>query len=168
MRGPTSALILVAVAASAAALCGCSPRAEDTAPSGPAPATGPVTEIPAESDDAGTGVVPLAEYPVDRASDRMRDEHIARIEDHAVIDQRTIRIAGMTGTARCFGVRPVVDETDNEVRLALVAGTLPGTDGPCTEEARFAAVDVPLSRDLGDRKIVLLDELEPGELTRNR
>ncbi|MBI9000785.1 hypothetical protein M0E87_04625 [Corynebacterium sp. CCM 9185] len=160
-------LILASVAV-VAMLAGCSPQGADTDPARPASSTASTAELPDEGDDAGTGVVPLAEYPVDRASDRMRDEHIARIEDHAVIDQRTIRIAGMTGTARCFGVRPVVDETDNEVRLALVAGTLPGTDGPCTEEARFAAVDVPLSRDLGDREIVLLDELEPGELTRNR
>ena len=167
MRGPTSALILVAVAASAAALCGCSPRAEDTAPSGPAPSTGPVTELPTEDDAPGTGEVSIAEYPVDSAADGMHDENVARIEDHAVIDQRTIRIAGMTGTTRCFGVRPVVQETDTEVRLALVAGTLPGTDGPCTLEARLAAVDAPLARDLGDRTIVLLDELDPGELTRN-
>ncbi|MBV7293997.1 hypothetical protein [Corynebacterium sp. TAE3-ERU16] len=164
----TVSLTLAAVAAAAAALCGCSPRADDTAPSGPAPSTGPVADLPAEDDDPGTGVVPLAEYLVDTPSDGMHDEHAARIEDHAVLDQRTIRIAGMTGTTRCFGVRPVVQETGTEVRLALVAGTLPGTDGPCTLEARLAAVDATLAHDLGDRRIVLLDELEPGELTRNR
>ena len=160
-------LTLAAAAAAAAALCGCAPSAEDTAPSDPAPSTGPVADLPAEAVDPGTGAVPLGEYPADTPSDGMHDENVVRIEDHAVIDQRTIRIAGMTGTTRCFGVRPVVQETDTEVRLALVAGTLPGVDGPCTLEARLAAVDAPLSRDLGDRKIVLLDELDPGELTRN-
>ena len=160
--------LILASAAVVAMLVGCSPQGADTDPARPVSSTAPTAEIPADGEDPVTGVVPLEEYPVDRASDWMRDEHVAHIEDHAVIDQRTIRIAGITGTARCFGVRPVVNETDNEVRLALVAGTLPGTDGPCTEEARFTAVDVPLSRDLGDRRIVLLDELEPGELTRNR
>ncbi|MCK7636716.1 hypothetical protein [Corynebacterium pygosceleis] len=161
---PLTRPFIPAAAAVVAVLTGCSPQGAVT---DPAPPDAPTAEIPAEDGDRGTGAVPLEEYPVDGPTDGMYDEYVTRIGDHAVVDRRTIRIAGMTGTTRCFGVRPVVDETDTEVRLALVAGTLPGTDGPCTREARFAAVDVPLTRDLGDRKIVLLDELDPGELARN-
>lgn len=90
-----------------------------------------------------------------------------------MMDVRPVRFAGATpvGDGRILQVRfwsgtcdgldhLSVQESNAQVEVTLFVGADPAQTGPCPQLAVLRAVDVQLSRPLGDRKIV--DRAPPG------
>jgi len=70
-------------------------------------------------------------------------------------DANAVRVHFTAGTPQCFGAHATVQETDDTVQVALSTGSLPGSaNRMCTVIGVLGALDVPLSRPLGDREVV--------------
>lgn len=73
--------------------------------------------------------------------------------DYEEIEDDVLRFHFYMGNFACNGVQYRVEETEDEVALAVITGTREGVDG-CSEEAVLGAVDVALDDPVGDREVV--------------
>lgn len=81
--------------------------------------------------------------------------HETPVESWSEVDPTTIALNFTTGTPECYGVDPVVTETDTTIEVSVRTGALPETaDKMCVLIAVMGAVEVPLEAPIGDRIVV--------------
>jgi hypothetical protein len=116
--------------------------------------------------DPGRGAAPIAS-PADEqpasTTDTVFTDH-AHLVDPQPLPFRTwsrlgdddaVRVHFTAGTPRCFGVHATVKETEDSVQIAVSTGALSAAaDRMCVAVAVLGALDVPLSRPLGDRAVL--------------
>jgi len=83
--------------------------------------------------------------------------HYVRLGDYEVIDDDVLRFHFYMGNFDCYGVQHSVEETEDEVAVAVITGMRQGVDA-CTDEAVLGAVDVELDGPVGNREVVDLSE----------
>ncbi len=89
-----------------------------------------------------------------RPSPGMMDVHPVRFTEATPVgDGRILQVRFWSG--KCDGLDHLsVQESNTQVKVTLFVGADPAQTGPCPQLAVLRAVDVQLSRPLGDRKIV--------------
>lgn len=89
--------------------------------------------------------------------DVLFSRHYVRLGEYEEIDDDVLRFHFYMGNFDCNGLQYRVEETDEEVAVAVISGTREGVDG-CTEEAVYGAIDVELDEPVGDREVVDLSQ----------
>lgn len=108
-----------------------------------------LSEISSE-DDVPRGEV---QEPVDVLFSR----HYVRLGDYEEVDDDLLRFHFSMGNFECYGLQSRVQETEDEVAVAVIVGTREGVDG-CTDEGLYGAIDVELEDPVGDRDVVDLSQ----------
>jgi len=137
-RQPSRALLFgfaVGAGSLVLSLSGCSPGAPDSVPDEPPPTQ---------------RQTPRDEQP----REDLTEEQVVEWQDAEVVDEYNIRLTFWMGNEHCFGVRPVVRETETEVAIAIITGRLPNAPEVCTAEARQASMVVQTKQPVRDREIV--------------
>ncbi|MGQ0846491.1 MAG: hypothetical protein ACT4QF_20400 [Sporichthyaceae bacterium] len=121
------------------------------------PTESPSVQPPSSQEPAGKarpGTAGTAEIVVPRPG--MANTHPVAWESSEVRADRTIRIYFYGGVEPCSVLDSAkVVETADTVTITLRAGSDPAKpDAMCIQIAKYKAVDVVLSKDLGDRKIL--------------
>ena len=76
------------------------------------------------------------------------------VQARLAADRRTVLLGFVMGPAECWAIgEPDVDESAEQVRIALSQGTRPGA-GPCGESAGHYVTAVRLAEPLGGRPLV--------------
>lgn len=83
--------------------------------------------------------------------------HYAEWGDYEEVEEDVLRFYVVMGNFDCNGLQYRVQETEDEVAVAVIAGTREGVHG-CTEEAVLGAIDVELENPVGDRDVVDLSQ----------
>ena len=95
------------------------------------------------------------------ATAEMVEESRATWDDFEEVSETELRVELFAGNPSCYGVRTVVEEDENEVRVAAITGTIPEeAEQACTQEAIYVSVPVELEEPLGDREVVQLEDVE--------
>lgn len=81
-------------------------------------------------------------------------------EDYEVVSETELRFLTTSGNQACYGQRYEVQETQEEVAVAIIIGNRPDGGANCTQEVIFIAVPVELDEPLGDRDVVELEDPE--------
>lgn len=132
---------------------------EETGPetTGRPPAPGPgATEEP-EPPESG-----LPQEYAELVADMVGESSVGW-EDYEVISETELRFLSTSGNQACYGQRYQVEETAEEVAVAVIVGTRPDGAQICTQEAIFIAVPVELGDPLGERDVVELEDPELNE-----
>lgn len=112
---------------------------------------------PAEDADAEDLTLPTPDTDVEPAEE-LENEHVAGWHDYEVTSEDEIRFFTTTGNLNCYGLRYEVEESDDEVAVAIIGGRLPDAPEVCTMEAVFVGLPVELDEPLGDRELVELED----------
>lgn len=137
--------------AAAALLClaatGCSPDSGEKPPSPSGTSVEAPTSIPK---------VPAQEFRTQfTPRPDIVQSHEIPIESWTKVDANTIALNFTAGTPECYGVDPVVTETDTTIEVSLRMGTLPeAADRMCILIAVMGSVEVPTTAPIGDRTVV--------------
>jgi hypothetical protein len=120
-------------------------------------AASPPNEVPPNEPPAGkapAGTTDGAELVVARPG--MANTHTVTFDTTEVRSARTIRVYFYGGVEPCSVLDSAeVVETDSAVTITLRSGSDPAKpDAMCIQIAKYKAVDVVLSKDLGDREIL--------------
>lgn len=83
--------------------------------------------------------------------------HYVQWGDYEEVEEDVLRFYVVMGNFDCNGLQYRVQETEDEVAVAVITGTREGVDG-CTEEAVLGAIDVELENPVGDRDVVDLSQ----------
>lgn len=172
-RGP-SAAVWVLPALAALLLTGCGGAGEDTDDDAPEEPDSDIaqTELDEPTDDGqasgddgdaddGETTLPEPEARQVEEAPELVGEVQATWEDYEEISETELEVMFYSGNLSCYGVRSVVEEDAEEVRIATVSGRLPeAEDQPCTQEAVYVSVVVELEEPLGDRDVVELQDVE--------
>lgn len=102
--------------------------------------------------------VPDAKNVVTPRTDLL-DQHNSPISTWEPRDDTSIWVDYWGGYRGCFGEYFTVEETDTTVKVTVIEGHL-GGDHSCSMEASRYKMAVPLSKPLGDRKIIGSDGKE--------
>ncbi|MGJ9405517.1 hypothetical protein ACHABQ_04220 [Nesterenkonia aurantiaca] len=123
--------------------------------------SGPAAASPREGLDGDGGDGPeMNPTPVHETSELV-SEHLSSWQEYSSASETELQVALYSGNPACYGVRSVVEETDTQVRVATISGTLPDAiDSACTQEARYVALVIELDEPLGEREVVQLTEVE--------
>ena len=103
----------------------------------------PETEIPAED--------------VEIVAD-MVHERSAGWEDYEIVSETELRFLVTSGNQSCYGQRYQIEETEDEVAVAIIIGQRKEGAEICTQEAVFVAVPVELEEPLDQREVVGLQD----------
>lgn len=110
--------------------------------------------------DGETGVPEPTPQQVEETPELI-EEVQATWEAYEELSETELEVMFYSGNLSCYGVRTVVEEDAEEVRIATVSGRLPeAADQPCTQEALYVSVVVELEEPLGDREVVELPDVE--------
>lgn len=121
----------------------------------------PAATSPEEGPDDGGGGGPEMEPTPVRETSELVSEHLSSWQEYSTPSETELQMAFYSGNPACYGVRAVVEETDSQVRVATISGTLPDAiDSACTQEARYVALVIELDEPLGEREVVPLTEVE--------
>lgn len=127
----------------------------------PAPPVQSTTSAPAP-DSTDEAELPETEIPaedVEIVAD-MVHERSAGWEDYEIVSETELRFLTTSGNQACYGQRYQIEETEDEVALAIITGQRKEGAEVCTQEAIFIAVPVELDEPLGDRDVVELEDPE--------
>ncbi|MGJ9374283.1 hypothetical protein [Nesterenkonia sp. CF4.4] len=115
----------------------------------------------AGADGAGRDVAPdMIPTPVQETQELVT-EYLSSWQEYSTSSEMELQLAFYSGNPACYGVRSVVEEDDDEVRVATISGTLPDAVGSaCTQEARYVSVVIELQEPLGEREVVPLTEVD--------
>lgn len=112
------------------------------------------------ADDGGTSLPEQTPQQVDEAPELVGESQ-ATWEGYEELSETELEIMFYSGNPSCYGVRSVVEEDAEEVRIATISGRLPeAEDQPCTQEALYVSLLVELEEPLGDRDVVELQEVD--------
>ncbi|WP_218220288.1 hypothetical protein [Nesterenkonia sp. Act20] len=167
MRGARRTLLALAAAAITLSSCAENPgeigagSGDGDEPTSPPAAVHPDDGAAAPGPSDGAAVSPdLMPDPI-QETEEMVAEHLSAWQDYTVVSETELQLAFYTGNPACYGVRSVLAENDQEVRVATISGTLlDATDSACTQEARYVSVTVELDGPLADREVLPLTEVE--------
>lgn len=135
--------------------------ADDSAEDDAADDEGEGNDADEDADDEGAGELPEMEATEIEQSPEMIEETQATWDEYEEISETQLRLELFSGNPTCYGVRTVVEEDEDEVRIAAITGTLPeAEDQACTQEALYVSVDVELEEPLGDREVVQLEDVD--------
>lgn len=81
-------------------------------------------------------------------------------EDEAPGQATALEFLLISGSDNCYGVRSVVEEDEETVRVGTITGLLPETPQACTAEGRMVSLIVPLDEPLGEREVIPMDDEE--------
>ena len=158
---------VIASAASLTVLVACTSGAQDPAEDGDPSPDSPGTEAPDPTSSPAPGSTDEAEAPeIDMPTedaevvDEMVHERSAGWEDYEVVSETELRFLATSGNQACYGQRYQVEETAEEVAVAIIVGNRPDGAEICTQEAIFIAVPVELEEPLEDRDVVELEDPE--------
>jgi len=156
MRGKTAALLISATAlVLTLSSCTQNPGAADD---GDQPTSAPAIQDPPGNDTDSGPSEPMPD-PVEETPD-MVAERLSSWQDYTVVSDTELRFAFYSGNPACYGVRSVIQEDEDEVRVATISGTLrEAVDSACTQEARYVSLTVELDQPLGERDVVHLEEV---------
>lgn len=156
MRGKTASLLISATAlVLTLSSCTQNPGAADD---GDQPTSAPaIDNSPGSDTDSGSS--DHMPDPVEETPD-MVAERLSSWQDYTVVSDTELRFAFYSGNPACYGVRSVLEEDEDEVRVATISGTLrEAVDSACTQEARYVSLTVELDQPLGERDVVPLEEV---------
>ena len=156
MRG-TRAALLISATALVLTLSSCTqnPGAADD---GDQPTSAPAIDDSPGSDTDRGSPDPMPD-PVEETLD-MVAERLSSWQDYTVASDTELQFAFYSGNPACYGVRSVLEEDEDEVRVATISGTLlEAVDSACTQEARYVSLTVELDQPLGERDVVPLEEV---------
>lgn len=158
---------VIASAASLTVLVACADGAQESAEDGDPSPDSPGTEAPDPTSSPAPGATGEAEAPeIDIPTEDaeivedMIHESSAGWEDYDVASETLLRFVATSGNQACYGQRYQVEETAEEVAVAIIVGNRPDGAEICTQEAIFIAVPVELEDPLGDRDVVELEDPE--------
>jgi len=156
MRGTTASLLISATAlVLTLSSCTQNPGADDD---GDQPTSAPAIDNSPGSDTDSGSPDPMPD-PVEETPD-MVAERLSSWQDYTVVSDTELRFAFYSGNPACYGVRSVLEEDEDEVRVATISGTLrEAVDSACTQEARCVSLTVELDQPLGERDVVPLEEV---------
>lgn len=83
--------------------------------------------------------------------------HYVEWGDYEEIDDNVLRFHVFMGNPNCYGLQYEVEETEDEVAVAVISGMREGVE-MCTADGFFGALDVELEEPVGDRDVVDLSE----------
>lgn len=107
----------------------------------------------------------ITDPPLTDPRDDLVHEHWTEWQSAVPTGDSTVRVEYWNGTETCYGARAVVEETDSEVRIAIVTGTLPEAPDACIAIAKQDFMEVTTAAPLDGREITVLPEAEAGPLT---
>ncbi|GAA4827251.1 hypothetical protein GCM10023354_01120 [Garicola koreensis] len=113
-------------------------------------------------DPPQSGESPEVEMPrqdAELVEDMVRENSVGW-EDYEVVSETELRFLTTSGNQACYGQRYEVQETQEEVAVAIIIGNRPDGGAICTQEAILIAVPVELDEPLGDRDVVELEDPE--------
>lgn len=152
---------VTAFAASVAVLLACANGAEEPAADGDPSPGSPGTEAPdptsapTPTEEAEPPEIDMSTEDAEVVED-MVQERSAGWEDYEVVSETELRFLATSGNQACYGQRYQVEETADEVAVAVITGDRLDGAEICTQEALFIAVPVELDEPLGDRDVVEL------------
>jgi len=157
MRGTTASLLISATAL-VLTLSSCTEN-PGTADDGDQPTSAPAPEDSPGSDSDSGSSDPMP-ATVDETQE-MVSERLSSWQNYEVVSNTELQFAFYSGNPACYGVRSVLEEDADQVRVATISGTLlEAVDSACTQEARYVSLAVELDEPLGDREVVPLHEVE--------
>lgn len=120
------------------------------------PAEPDVTELPGSED------VPSIPFPEQDAElvEEMTSEVSGAWMEYEVLSETQLRFLSWSGNQACYGQRYELQETAEEVAVAIITGWRADAAEVCTEEALAIAITVDLEEPLGDREVVELEDPE--------
>lgn len=83
--------------------------------------------------------------------------HYLERGDYEEVEDDVLRFYVFMGNPNCYGLQYEVEETDDEVAVAVISGMREGVD-VCTADGFFGALDVELDEPVGDRDVVDLSQ----------
>ncbi|WP_170228564.1 hypothetical protein [Nesterenkonia populi] len=104
--------------------------------------------------------MPGEEWPqgeVQEPVEELSSLHYVEWADYEEIDDNVVRFSVVMGNPNCNGLQYEVEETEDEVAVAVISGMREGVE-MCTADAFFGAIDVELEEPVGDRDVVDLSE----------
>ncbi|WP_022871664.1 hypothetical protein [Nesterenkonia alba] len=101
----------------------------------------------------------LYEGRQDPAED-MTEETYREWGDYDVVSESELEFFLITGDPECYGLRYVVEETEDDVAVALIHGTRDGAPSECPDSAHYVSILVELDEPLGDREVVEWEEFD--------
>ena len=134
----------------AVCMLGVSACSTNTSDDSPGVEEGGSTAVPAPS----TSGSPAPEDEIPR--DDLVEERVLPWTDSANISDTQIRVFFVGGNPACYGTRTITEQTDSEVAVALIQGTLPEASEACTALAFQGSLLIDLDAPLGDRPVVKL------------
>ncbi|MFT8703786.1 hypothetical protein [Bifidobacterium aquikefiricola] len=116
-------------------------------------------ESPSQSEETSPGYDATALPPSFSSKDiqqhkNLNDEHSLSWYRYDIVSDRLVRVHFTMGNPECYGVRAVVNEETNTVRIALHEGTLPGSPAHCSLFAAMASLLLTTQNPIGTRSIV--------------
>lgn len=87
----------------------------------------------------------------------MCSEQIVEWLEYKVTDTHELTFVVLTGTDTCYGLRTVVDETDEAIEVAIVEGVLPDAPTHCTMVARYEKLKITTTAPAEELKVRSLD-----------
>ena len=129
---------------------------EDSGTETPEPTSDP---SPGPTDEAETPEIDMPEEHAEIVEEMVQERSVAW-EDYEVLSETELRFSTTSGNQACYGQRYQVEETADEVAVAIIVGNRPDREEICTQEAIFIAVPVELEQPLGNREVVELKDPE--------
>lgn len=131
-------------------MLGASACSTNTSGDSPGVEEGGSTAAPAPS----TSGSPAPEDEIPR--DDLVEERVLPWTDSANVSDTQIRVFFVAGNPACYGTRAITEQTDSEVAVAVIQGTLPEAPEACAALAFQGSLLIDLDAPLGDRPVVKL------------
>ncbi len=103
---------------------------------------------------------PEEDWPQGEVQEPVEDlssPHYLEWGDYEEVEDDVLRFYVFMGNPNCYGLQYEVEETDDEVAVAVISGMRDGVD-VCTADGFFGALDVELDEPVGDRDVVDLSQ----------
>lgn len=141
------------------------PSAAPASPGSSASTSDPDEVVSAPAVHTDPGPAATTDPPLTDPRDDLVHEHWTEWQSAVPTGDSTVRVEYWNGTETCYGARAVVEETDSEVRIAIITGTLPEAPDACIAIAKQDFMEVTTAAPLDGRAITVLPEAEAGPLT---
>jgi len=81
-------------------------------------------------------------------------------DEYEIVSETSFRVFFISGTHDCYGYRAAMEETEKEIRVAVISGLIPRRPPACTLEAGFSHFLLKTKKPIAGRKIVPLGQVE--------
>jgi len=104
-----------------------------------------------------------SDYPTGKMDTQRNDlsgEKLVQWGKYEIVSDTSFRVFFLSGTASCSGYRAIVEETPEEIRVAVVSGLIPEHAPACTLEVGSSHFLLETKNPTAGRKIVPLEHVE--------